>query len=350
MSIKKINELLGSEGKPMKLGEVDPELAKAVAIPTAGIKDGTPEDDKYFVDRDAMVTVSELCPAQKEVIPMKALSFALGYLEEKKDGRPFNIKNAPNLDEMEAIVSNDNPMYIMDGHHRWAAATLVDPYMQVKVAKIEMPAVDLITALNVYTRGALTTAKGEPVTGNQGAGDLAEWKELVRKEIENAFENGFSEEAGNAILPGRPKPNWPMFVPGKGRTAEEVKVLFGKVAGANGDAEKGKEIMLANSEKLKTTRLASAPERIDMPVIDAAKTVTGQDTSDVRQSQLYDVCKRIENGSLDLKEPYGEEVSIELGKPVQVPQGQLQGQIQKESRIIKTYEGFMNRNKNKKDI
>ena len=340
---KRINELLGSEGKPMNLSRVDAELAKAVAAPEAGTKDGKPEDDKYGVNTEAPVTVSTLSPAQKEVIPMKALSFALGYLD-KKD---------PDLDDMEAIVSAD--WYIMDGHHRWAAATLVDPNKKVKVAKIEMPAVDLITALNIYTKGALTTAKGEPVTGNQGAGNLEEWLTLVKKEIETAFEKGFSEEAGNATLPGG-KPNWPMFLPGKGKTAEEVKALFAKVPGAKGDAEKGKEIMLANSAKLKTTKLPTAPERIDMPVIDASKTVTGQDTSDVRQSQLYDVCKRIENGTLDLKEPYGKEVSAKLGgkpaqaqKPAQAPaQGQkpVQGaQIQKESRVIKTYEKFIQKYK-----
>lgn len=325
---KKINELLGSEGKPMKLGQVDPELAKAVAAPEAGTKDGKPEDDKYKVNTGAMVMVSALSPAQKEVIPMKALSFALGYINNKQ----------PNLDEMEAIVSSD--MYIMDGHHRWAAATLVDPSKQVEVAKIEMPAVDLITALNVYTKGALN------LSGNKGEGDLDQWKALVKKEIETAFEKGFSEEAGNAKLPGG-KDNWPMFAGGKGKTAEEVKELFGKVPGADGDAEKGKEIMLANSEKLKTTKLPTAPERIDMPVIDAGKTPSGEKTGDVKQSQLYDVCTRIANGTLDLKEPYGKEVSAKIGgekpaqeKPAQAP---AQGQIQKESRVIKTYEGFMNR-------
>ena len=344
MSINRMNELLGSEGKPMKLGQVNPELAKAVAAPEAGTKDGKPEDDKYGVNTEAPVTVSALSPAQKEVIPMKALSFALGYLDNKQ----------PDLDEMEAIVSSD--MYIMDGHHRWAAATLVDPKKQVKVAKIEMPAVDLITALNVYTKGALTTDKGEPVTGNQGAGNLEEWLTLVKKEIETAFEKGFSEEAGNATLPGKPKPNWPMFADGKGKTADEVKALFAKVPGANGDAEKGKEIMLANSAKLKTTKLPTAPERIDMPVIDAGLTPAGIKTKDVKQSQLYNVCTRIANGTLDLKEPYGKEVSAKLGgkpaqaqKPAQAPaQGQkpVQGaQIQKESRVIKTYEGFMNRKK-----
>lgn len=321
MKTRKINELLGSEGKPITLSQLDPNLAKAAAAPEAGTKDEKPEDDKVKVNTEAMVTVGQLSPAQKEVIPMKALSFALGYLDNKQ----------PNLDEMEAIVSSD--MYIMDGHHRWAAATLVDPKKQVKVAKIEMPAVDLITALNVYTKGALN------LTGNKGEGDLTKWKELIKAEIEKAFEKGFSKEDGNGVLPGG-KDNWPMFAGGKGKTAEEVKAIFGKIPGANGDAEKGKTMMLANAEQLKTTKLPTAPERIDMPVIDAGKTPTGEKTSDVKKSQLYDVCTRIANGTLDLKEPYNKDVQAALGgKKEEAPKEEAKT----ESRVIKTFEKFMSK-------
>lgn len=314
---KKINELLGSEGKPIKLSELDDKLATAVAAPESGTKDNKPEDDKVKVNTEALVAVAGLSPAQKEVIPMKALAFALGYLDNKQ----------PNLDEMEAIVSAD--MYIMDGHHRWAAATLVDPKKQVKVAKIEMPANDLITALNVYTKGALK------VTGNKGEGDLAQWKQLVKSEIEKAFEKGFSKENGNGILPGGDKENWPMFAGGKGKTAEEVKALFAKMPGANGDANKGKEIMIANSEQLKTTKLPTAPERIDMPVIDAGKTPEGEKTKDVKASQLYDVCTRIANGTLDIKQPYNTEVTSTLGEKAPKEEAKT------ESRVIKTYEKFI---------
>jgi len=313
----KINELLGADGKPIPLSKVNQELADAAAAPEAGTKDNNPNDDKVKVNTEAMVGVGGLSPAQKEVIPMKALAFALGYLDNKQ----------PNLDEMEAIVSSD--MYIMDGHHRWAAATLVDPKKQVKVAKIEMPAVDLITALNVYTKGALK------LSGNKGEGDLEQWKKLIVDEINKAFEKGFTTEAGNATLPGG-KPNWPMFDGSKGKTAEEVKEIFKKMPGANGDAEKGKQIMIQNSAQLKTTKLPTAPERIDMPVIDAGKTPAGEKTKDVKQSQLYDVCNKIASGQLDIKEPYTKEVSAKLGTGAEAA---------KESRIIKTYEKFVQKYK-----
>ena len=322
----KMNELLGSDGKPMPLSQVNQELSNAVTAPEAGTKDGNPADDMIKVNTEAMVGVAQLSTAQKEVIPMKALSFALGYLDNKQ----------PNLDEMEAIISGD--MYIMDGHHRWAAAILVDPKKQVKVAKIEMPANDLITALNIYTKGALK------LSGNTGDGDLNQWKKLIVDEINKAFDKGFSAEAGNAILPGKKaKPNWPMFDGTKGKTSDEVKELFKKIQGSNGDAEKGKEIMIANSALLKTTKLPTAPLRIDMPVIDAGLTPTGEKTKDVKMSQLYDVCLKIQKGQLDFKEPYTKEVSALISGE----KAQVSGEKAQESRIIKTYEKFINLHKSK---
>lgn len=79
-SQKKINELLGSEKNPIKLRELDNDLAKSSAAPEAGTQDGNQNDDKFEVDKEKPVIVGELSPAQREVIPMKALSFALGYL------------------------------------------------------------------------------------------------------------------------------------------------------------------------------------------------------------------------------------------------------------------------------
>ena len=53
----------------------------------------------------------------------------------------------------------------------------------------------------------------------------------------------------------------------------------------------------------------------------------------IKQSQLYDVCKRIENGTLDLKPPYNAEVSSALGDK--------SPEVTTESRVIKTYEKFI---------
>jgi len=68
----------------------------------------------------------------------------------------------------------------------------------------------------------------------------------------------------------------------------EVDEILGKVPGANGDADKGEAIMIANAKKLPSQKHPKAPDRIDMPVIDAKK------------GDLTRVLKMIANGEIDI--------------------------------------------------
>jgi hypothetical protein len=255
-------------GQPtaMPLSKIDAKAAKAAF--GAGSKDGNKEDDAASVNSKAKAAVGSLKPMQKEVIPDKALAFALGFL---RDG-------TPDLNNMEAIISNDN--YIMDGHHRWAAHTLINPKASVGVAKIDMPADDLITTLNIYTK-----AKG--LKGNPGRGDVTKFASSIPKLLPIAMAKG------TAGLPDE-KGHWPVV------SAEEVKTLLGKVPGANGDAEKGMEIMIANAKKLPTKKHPNAPSRVDMPVIDAGK------------GDLKKVLAKISAGEMDIKEPFSKDVAGNL--------------------------------------
>lgn len=245
------------------LSKIDSKAAKAAF--SSGTKDGNDKDDSAATDASFPFPVGELKPMQKEVIPDKALAFALGFLRDK----------TPDLSNMEAIVSSDD--YIMDGHHRWAAHTLINPAAQVQVAKIDMPADDLITTLNIYTK-----AKG--LKGNPGRGDVTKFASSIPKLLTIAMAKG------TAGLPDD-KGHWPVV------SAEEVKTLLGKVPGANGDADKGMKIMVANAKKLPTQKHPNAPSRVDMPVIDAAK------------GDLKKVLAKIASGEMDIKEPFTNTVS-----------------------------------------
>jgi hypothetical protein len=245
------------------LSKIDAKTAKAAF--NTGKKDGSEEDDASSVNSKDKAVVGSLKPMQKEVIPDKALAFALGFL---RDG-------TPDLNNMEAIISSDD--YIMDGHHRWAAHTLINPLAQVGVATIDMPADDLITTLNIYTK-----AKG--LKGNPGRGDVTKFASSIPKLLPIAMAKG------TAGLPDE-KGHWPEV------SAEEVKTLLGKVPGAKGDAEKGKAIMIANAKKLNTDKHPNAPSRVDMPVIDAAK------------GDLKKVLAKVSAGEMDIKKPFTDSVS-----------------------------------------
>ena len=267
ISLKQLYEDVLGKSDPIKLSDI-PNAQTAKRVYQAGQIDGDDTDDEAGTKTSTSVAVGKLKPMQNEVIPDKALAFALGYL---RDG-------TPDLDDMEAIISND--MYIMDGHHRWAARTLIDPTAQVKVAAVDMPADDLVSALNVYSK-----AVGK--RGNQGRGDVTKFASSIPSLLTQL------RSEGNAGFDS--KGRWPNI------DASEVDEILGKVPGANGDADKGEAIMIANAKKLPSQKHPKAPDRIDMPVIDANK------------GDLTKVLKMIANGEMDIKEPFASTTKTAFG-------------------------------------
>ena len=247
--------------KAIPLSQIPDEAAKAAL--DAGKKDKNDKDDVAGAG-ETSVAVGSLKPMQKEVIPAKALAFALGFADN----------GDPDLETMDAITSNDG--YIMDGHHRWAARTLLDPGAMVKVEKVDMPADDVVTALNVYTK-----AKG--LKGNPGEGDVAQFASLIPGVIDTFVTKGADQYGKNG---------WPMT----GKKPEEIKKIITDKIG-KGDFEKGKVTLIANAKKLPTDMHPNAPERVEMPVIDAKK------------GDLKIVLDKLKNGEIDFKTPFSKDVT-----------------------------------------
>lgn len=253
-NLREADTALGTT-KVVGLSQIDPETA-ANAI-GGGLEDKDSKDDAV-AGGSATIAVGALKPAQTEIIKEKAFGMALGLL----------LKNKWQNADLGNIVSNDN--YIMDGHHRWAAISLIDPSASVKVTKIDLPGGPLVTALNLVTKGKFGISKG-----NQGKGNVAEFTGAnFNKIIDNALANG---------VPGE----YPI-------SKEDVAKALGMIPGANGDAQKGKQIMMDNADKLPKQIMPGAPARVEMPVIgpDQVKTVQGM----------------LAKGAIDIEEPFAQGV------------------------------------------
>lgn len=257
---------LGSD-KPVPLTRL-----KGKVKDLGGQTDGQKEDDKLSA-KDSNVPVAKMRPMQKEVIPNKALAFALGYL---RDGKP-------DLNNMEAIAAQEgSEIFIMDGHHRWAGRTLIDPNAEVTVKLVTgASASDIVTALNMWS--AYKDKKGNP-----GKGDVSQFAATIPKVLDQFIANGTDQ--------------WPNL------NAEEVKQSLGKVPGAEGSWEKGKQIMIQNASKLPTAKHPDAPERVDMPVI-------------AGQSELDTVATDLEQGNIDWKEPHSQTIQNVVPDVSQVSTG-----------------------------
>jgi hypothetical protein len=250
----------------MPLSTVPADAAKAAY--KGGKADGDEADDKIPSSK-VSVAAGKLKPSQKEVVPAKAVAFAILALLKKTP-----MQDGPGGD-LQAIISNDN--YIMDGHHRWAATFLCDPSATMQATQIDLPGAALVTALNVVTKGL---GRG----GNTGTGDISKFGgQPVEDEIRAAAENGI-----------------------KGATAEECTKALEEWAGSVDEAVKK---MLANAGKMPKAIPGWAPNRVDMPVIQAPEVAT--------------IAKAIAAGAIDLKAPYGPGVKDKMESYYKMRTGQI---------------------------
>lgn len=92
------------------------------------LNDGSLTDTRVRT-RKERIPVGDLNPIQKQIYVDKSLG-AVVENGVKESRRFFNTKT-------KFIVSSDN--YILDGHHRFLSAVLLDPSLNVTILKIDLP-------------------------------------------------------------------------------------------------------------------------------------------------------------------------------------------------------------------
>ena len=259
-------ETLGSEN-PIGLSDLPTDLAKVAATKGSG-----EAPDAQNVPGKNPYPAVDLNPSQKQIILVKAFNMALNT---DIVGGQF-----PPGGDIGAIVSSDN--YIMDGHHRWASTLLVKPDADIIAQLIDMPAKDLITALNVYTKGELGIT-----TGNEGQGAISQFtgENIQSQIIDVAEQTGKSPDSPDGKAPGY--------------TIEELKKRISTLGGGNYEA--GLAQIKENASLISGKEIQDwMPDRSDMPVIE--------------KSKLTDVEAKFKAGELDIKPPFDPATSAQMAK------------------------------------
>ena len=262
--IRKIGEDVLGSSNPIGLSDLPADLAKTAANKGSGrapdaVYAGPGGDD-----------AQNLKPSQQQIILVKAFNMAMNTT-------PAGGKFEPGGD-IGAIISKDN--FIMDGHHRWASTILVKPDASIKGEKIGLPAKDLITALNVYTKGVIGKQSGNP---GQGAISQFTGENIQSNIIDVAEKTGKSPDH-----PDAPGYKW-----------EDLKQRIAKVGG--GDYQTGLDFIKTNANIVSSKKIESwMPDRDDMPVI--------------QKDQLPDVEKKFASGELDLKPPFDPATKSQMKK------------------------------------
>lgn len=108
---------------------------------------GGPKDTKDVVKGDyEYISVEDLKPIQEQIFVAKALK-----MTADSDGKKEKINWLLKADEKSPLVIVSSDDYILDGHHRWLGAYLVDPEAKMRCVKIDMKCKDLLELTNKFT-------------------------------------------------------------------------------------------------------------------------------------------------------------------------------------------------------
>jgi hypothetical protein len=103
------------------------------------IKDGSKTDDKVKV-RKISIRVRELIPIQQQIYFDKIMKWSV------KKGLKVTLEI---LKSRISIVSSDN--HLIDGHHRYLQAMLIDPDMKINALQIDLPFSKLLPLTLAYS-------------------------------------------------------------------------------------------------------------------------------------------------------------------------------------------------------
>jgi hypothetical protein len=141
----------------------DASKEKVRALILSGREDGNP-DDEVVEFKNIDLTARDLTPMQKQLLLESSLKHSLAgksiaTLKDTIDGLPVMINNEP--------VLTLEGKYIIDGHHRWAEAYVVNPNSRIACIDIQlnMSPFDVLKIIQLSIAG---NSGGIPFSKNEG--------------------------------------------------------------------------------------------------------------------------------------------------------------------------------------
>lgn len=248
------------------LSAIDQDFAELVV--KSGLKDGQKTDDQVDSNVEKKFKVEDLRPAQTELVFANVIGMCLNNI--------LGGDNKMDLSNLGAIVSNDSNPYIMDGHHRWAAAYLKNPKSEITATQVDLPGPALLSLLNIISKGKLGVTKG-----NKGTGNIKNFNaQSVISTIKQLLENG------NDYM-----------------SSDQVKQALKQFPGANSSIDNAVRIIASRANSLPKDIMPGAVSRQDMPVISP--------------SEIDIVVNLLNSGEVDFKEPHSTGVKLNKDTGIQ---------------------------------
>jgi len=241
------------------------------------------------------VAASKLKASQKEVLAQKSIGFAAGFLKGEDKFKPEG--------NIGGIITSDGQ--ILDGHHRWAGAYIVNP-----ASKLEGTKIDLRWQQAVPVLRAIGIAFGHK-KGNMGGSAGSVWGKSLSKEE-------FSEIFSKAVEKGG----------GWDKLAGVKKYCGNEFSDFNPESDKEKLInyLYSNYKKLESDGKPpnGMPDRVNMPVLVAGE---GEDKVDeegnptsqkntLGSDEVKAATELVNKGKIDIKPEYHDELEKAVSESV----------------------------------
>jgi hypothetical protein len=273
-----------------------------------GNKDGQPTDEKFNISGEYDQDVAGLIPTQNEIDRNKSLAFPVTYpieyekigvsKEDAKSQISEILKGTPvRINKMPIVVFDfGGKTYILDGHHRWSSVHALNRDGKIKAIKLSSSkGIDPLKALRAIQL-SIAVSVGKVPTAKAGTADtnilLSSSNSATKSYLEENMSDGFVG-------------------------------IYKEVKDKEGDKGKAIAFIMGNIEAMQSTGfLKGAPTREVMPQTDG--------TDDLKANQ--ELWKNpLKTGQINVLPEYGIKQTPEAA--------------QKESRIVKTFEMFVQNRK-----
>ena len=324
-SVKKLSDLLGKTyntfiseltGQTLPTEEVVSKIdPKVKALLNMGLSDKDPNDEKVVTSNIEPQCIS-LQPTQAQIGLLDSIGF-VAFI--KPESARFTLGGKADFNGERILTANGK--YILDGHHRWSGAYILDPEAKVPALNLTLSVANQTEALKVVqlsiasTFGSLLMKPANTLTDIFDPSVRAKWNMEYGIEgdttlglLKAIFALKFGLPKSKPDMPAKAT-NIPLFID----IVKEVKGLK--------DRDAVEKYLAANADRLVKNNGKPTMDipRVNMPQPgDTADAVLGKGSYKKVAGIPKDFVDKLKTGELNFKEPFTVE-----------------------SKIIKTYEKFI---------
>lgn len=138
-------------------------IEKVRALLKSGREDGLPDDEKISFSKGTVI-VRNLTPCQEQLLIEASIKWSLSGIKDDELQKIINGETVA-VNGQPVVVLNNK--YVIDGHHRWVEAFLINPNARIEAVNMQIN-IDPIDALKIIQLSIAANAGDVPFSSPKG--------------------------------------------------------------------------------------------------------------------------------------------------------------------------------------